>query len=122
MKSDALWALFDPYVKQILAAATGAVVLVIRSWVQRHVATNAAEEVEVRSTVSPMAGHEKKAQAMQTVQQKLPLGIRPLTDKGLGDLIERVVPAAKKRVSERPPSSTPPKSPPPIPPLPPKSN
>lgn len=94
--------------KEILSAVTIGVVLFIRAWVQSHVATKVAEDVERDSNSrqangqDPLQGHEKKAIAMATVQQSLPLGVRPFTTGSLDRLVEKVVPAAKKRVSERP--------------------
>lgn len=86
--------------KEILAAGTAGVVLYVRAWWQSHAAVNAAEEVERQTPALP--GPEKKRIAMMAVHERLPRGVRPLSEGGLDRLVQKSVPEAKKRVSKRP--------------------
>jgi hypothetical protein len=96
-KMEAILDLVQPYVREILAALTAALVTLIRAWVQQRVAMKAAEKQERANHGLP--GVEKKVRAMEQVTSELPLGVRPFTQAGLGRLIE----AAHKRISDKPP-------------------
>ena len=98
---EVLFDLLKPYLTEILAALTVAAVTLIRAWVQQRVAVMAAEKQERENGGLP--GPEKKARAMEHVAASLPAGVRPFTEAGLDRLVEGAVPAARARVSERPP-------------------
>jgi hypothetical protein len=88
--------------KEILGALTAGIVLYVRAWVQARVAVQAAEAMQ--RSEPDLHGSVKKLRVMQDVKDALPMGVRPLTDKGLGKLVENAVPKAKKRIeSSRPP-------------------
>lgn len=85
-----------PYAIEIMAALTAGAVAYIRAKVQRLVAVEAAADQE-REECASLPGSLKKAQAMQHVKVKLPIGLRPLTQAGLDKLVESAVPEGKKR-------------------------
>lgn len=83
---------------EILTAVTAGAVLYVRAWVQKRVALIATSDQEGMG----MPGVEKKQRALASVRKRLPMGVRPLTEKGLDKLVEEAVPEAKKRTSTRP--------------------
>lgn len=93
--------LVRPYLVEILGALSAALVTLIRIWVQKRVALAAAEKQEREGNGLP--GTEKKARAVKHVTDTLPPGVRPFTQAGLDKLVEGAVPAARKRVSDKPP-------------------
>lgn len=98
---DRVLELLMPYVTEILAALTLAVVTLIRAWVQQRVAVMAAEKQERENATLP--GQEKKARAKEHVVSVLPRGARPFTEAALDKLVEKAMPEARKRVSDKPP-------------------
>lgn len=86
--------LLKPHLVEILTACVAAGVVLIRAWAQRKAALWAAETQQRENAHLP--GRTRKVRAMQAVEKRLPLGVRPFTRAGLDKLVEDAVPKVQK--------------------------
>jgi hypothetical protein len=92
--------------KAILGAMALGAAAFVRAWWQSRVTALEVESVERESKAregrgqAPLSNYEKKSRVMTAVHQKLPRGVRPLNEGNRDKLVERVVPVAKKRMSD----------------------